>query len=281
VALTSAPEETPMPEPTPPQPRGSSTRFWPWLLVLVGALVVGVLLAWRPWAARPSTAAEPEPTATAAPAPTATTPGGAAPVSGTAGRFDAGTADTLLLTEDELAQAVPMAAGMSVVPAEDATWGLPAGSRVSPPECTPAVTVVEAEPDVYRLGYASGDEVTVVQSVVVLADAHAASTAFDLLVGTLETCDDYQQTNPGTDGGGWTAEAPATDRGAVPSATRRLVLTAEGAVSPEVEVTVLAANALVTTTVSGVRPNVEPADPEVLTQVARASAARALAGLEP
>jgi hypothetical protein len=281
VALTSAPEETPMAEPTPPPPRGTSTRFWPWLLVLVGALVVGVLLALRPWAPRPSTAADPEPAATTAPGPSATAPGGPTPAAGTTGSFDAGTAGTLLLTDDELAEAVPMAAGMSVAPAAEATWGLPEGSRVSPAACTPAVTVVETEPDVFLLGFASGEQVTVVQSVVVLSDAAAATAALDLLVGTLETCSDYQQTNPGTDGGGWTAEAPTTDRGTVPTATRRLVLTAEGAVSPEVEVTVLAANALVTTTVSGVQPNVEPADPDVLTPVARASAERAVAALEP
>ncbi|MCG7285064.1 sensor domain-containing protein [Cellulomonas sp. ACRRI] len=256
-------------------------RAWPWLLVLVLAVAAGVLLAWRPWAPAPQPRDE-GPAATATPTDTgAATPSPTAPSAPAADEtaFDAGSAPALFLTVDELAAAVPLAAGQFLADAEEARWGLPERSTVDPSSCTPAVTTTSHEPDVFLLRFASGDAVTVVQSVLVLPDAAAARTAFDELVGTLEDCPAYQQTNPGTDGGAWTAEPPETEDGAVPTVVRRLTLAAEGATSPEVEVTALAGNALVTTTASGVDPATEPADAATLVEVSRSSAQRALAGL--
>jgi len=267
----------PAPVATPPR----RDRAWPWLLTLVLALAAGVLLAWRPWAPAPAPgAAAPDATASASPtstgqaSPTATS----GPTSGAAA-FDADSAPALFLTDAELAEAVPMAAGQSLADAAEAQWGLPERSAVDPAACTPAVTTTEREPDVFLRRFASDDAVTVIQSVLVLPDAAAAQAAFDALVGTLEDCDAYQQTNPGTDGSAWTADPPTTDRGDVPTVLRTLTLSAEGATSPEVEVTALAGNALVTTTASGVDPEAEPADPATLAGVARSSAERALAGL--
>jgi hypothetical protein len=238
-----------------------------------------VLLAWRPWAPAPEPR-EPDPAATASATATAgPTPSATSPAPSGAGAFDAGSAPALFLTDAELAEAVPMAAGQSLADAAEAQWGLPERSAVEPSACTPAVTTIEREPDVFLRRFASDDAVTVIQSVMVLADAAAAQEAFDALVGTLEDCDAYQQINPGTDGGSWTAEPPTTDGGDVPTVVRRLTLTAEGATSPEVEVTALAGNALVTTTASGVDPAAEPADPATMAAVARSSAERALAGL--
>jgi hypothetical protein len=271
-----------MAEPTSPDRTRDRSRFWPWLLVLLGALAAGVLLARHPWTA--SQAGEPQPTAAASatapvgpgtPEPTGTT----APAPAAAGGFDAGSAGDLFLTDAELAEAVPDAAGSSLAEADEARWGLPTGSRVSPPECTPAVTVVEQEPQVFQRRFASAETVTVIQSVMVLADATAAGDAFDVLVGTLGRCEAYEQSTPGVDGGAWTAEQPTTARGEVSTVVRRTTLTAEGSVSPEVEVTALAGNALVTTTVSGVDPATAPADPGVLAAVARSSAQRALDAL--
>ena len=256
-------------------------RAWPWLLTLVLALAAGVLLAWRPWAPAPGPR-EPDPAATASAAATPTaepSPSATSPAPSAAGAFDAGSAPTLFLTDTELAEAVPLAAGQSLADADEAAWGLPERSAVEPSACTPAVTTTEREPDMFLRRFASDDVVTVIQSVMVLADAAAAQEAFDALVGTLEDCDAYQQINPGTDGGSWTAEPPTTDRGDAPTVVRRLTLTAEGATSPEVEVTALAGNALVTTTASGVDPAAEPADPATMAAVARSSAERALAGL--
>lgn len=256
------------------------SRAWPWLLLLVGALAVGVLLAWRPWA-------EPQPAPDAGtPAPTATATADPGPTRSpdpgpdqAAGSFDAGTAATLFLTDAELGEAVPDAAGLALADATDARWGLPEGSAVRPPDCTPAVTIVEQEPATFLRRFATDDALTVIQSVMVLPDATAAGAAFDVLVTTLEACDAYEQHTAGVDGGAWTGQPPETDRGAVPSVVRRLTMTAEGATSPEVEVTVLAGDALVTTTVSGVDPSAAPADPDVLAGVARSSAQRALDGL--
>lgn len=141
------------------------------------------------------------------------------------------------------------------------------------------MTIVEDEPDAFWRRFAADDAVTVVQTVLLLADGAAAEDAFEALVGTLGACDVYQQDNPGVDGGSWAAEPPTTERGSVSTTVHRLTLTAEGATSPEVEVTALAGNALVTTTVSGVDPEAEPADPAVLAGVARAAGERALAAL--
>lgn len=285
-ARPPAPADRPGPGGRPPGEPPARTRLprdraWPWLLTLVLALAAGVLLAWRPWApapapgaATPDATASTSPTSTAEPSPTATS--GA--TSGTGG-FDADSAPALFLTDAELADAVPMAAGQSLADAPEAQWGLPERSTVDPSACTPAVTTTEREPGVFLRRFASDDAVTVIQSVLVLADDAAAQEAFDVLVGTLEDCDAYQQTDPGTDGGAWTADPPTTDRGAVPTVVRALTLSAEGATSPEVEVTALAGNALVTTTASGVDPAAEPADPGTLAGVARSSAERALDGL--
>lgn len=266
--------------PDGPTPRGD--RAWPWLLVLVLAVAAGVLLAWRPWAPAPQPRDE-APAATATPTATDTdtaAPSPAAPSAPAAeAAFEAGSAPALFLTDDELAAAVPLAAGQSLADAEEARWGLPERSTVDPSSCTPAVTTTAREPDVFLRRFASGDAVTVIQSVLVLPDAAAARAAFDDLVTTLDACPAYQQTNPGTDGGAWTAEPPETEDGAVPTVARRLTLAAEGATSPEVEVTALAGNALVTTTASGVDPATEPADAAMLVDVARSSAERALAGL--
>lgn len=255
-------------------------RFWPWLLLLVVALGVAVLLAWRPWAAdgaEPDAAPTGDATATGTTAPATPTSSGA-PSAGS-GAFDGESATALFLTDAELAEAVPAAAGLALADAEEARWGLPARSAVEPPGCTPAVTVVEQQPDAFLRRFASGEAVTVIQSVAVLPDAAAAGAAFDALVGTLADCPEYQQVNPGVDGGAWVAEPPVTERGAVSTTVRRLTLSAEGATSPEVEVTALAGNALVTTTVSGVDPAAEPAAPEALARVARAAAERALTTL--
>ncbi|WP_454051429.1 sensor domain-containing protein [Cellulomonas sp. Marseille-Q8402] len=269
-----------MTEPTSRDESPGRARAWPWLLVLVVALVVGVLLAWRPWA-EPRATGDPAGTPSSTGSATATTePATPAPAAGAAG-FDAGTAATLFLTDAELAQAVPDAAGLSLADAEEAVWGLPQGSAVDPPGCTPAVTIVEEEPETFLRRFASDEAVTVIQSVMVLPDDAAASAAFEVLVRTLEQCDTYEQHNPGVDGGAWTGDPPETDRGVVPSVVRRLTLTAEGATSPEIEVTVLAGDALVTTTASGVDPAADPADPDVLAEVARASAQRALQSLAP
>lgn len=261
---------------TPPE----RDRAWPWLLTLLLALAAGVLLAWRPWsavaepgAASPAATGSASATPTAGPAPTS-----AAATAGAA-VFDAGSAPALFLTDAELAEAVPTAAGQSLADADEARWGLPERSAVEPSACTPAVTTTEREPEVFLRRFASDDAVTVVQSVLVLADERAAQEQFDTLVGTLEDCDAYRQTSPGTDGGAWTAEPPTTDRGTVSTVVRTLTLSAEGATSPEVEVTALAGNAVVTTTASGVDPATEPADPATLAAVARSSAERALAGV--
>lgn len=256
-------------------------RAWPWLLLLVLAVAAGVLLAWRPWAPAPqprdeAPAATATPTGTGAAGPTPTAP--SAPAADETA-FDAGSAPALFLTDDELAAAVPLAAGQSLTDADEARWGLPERSTVDPSSCTPAVTTTAREPDVFLRRFASGDAVTVIQSVLVLPDAAAARAAFDDLVTTLDACPAYQQTNPGTDGGAWTAEPPETEDGAVPSVVRHVTLTAEGATSPEVEVTAVAGNALVTTTASGVDPATEPADAATLVDVSRSSAERALAGL--
>lgn len=263
----------------PGGPAPARDRAWPWLLVLVLAVAAGVLLAWRPWAPAPQPRDD-APTATATATATAGTSPTATPApTGGGAAFDAGSAPALFLTDDELATAVPMAAGQSLADADEARWGLPDRSTVEPSSCTPAVTTTEREPDVFLRRFASDDAVTVIQSVLVLPDAAAARSAFDVLVGTLEDCDAYQQTNPGTDGGAWTADPPTTEDGAVPTVVRTLALSAEGATSPEVEVTALAGNALVTTTASGVDPAAEPADPATLAGVARSSAERALAAL--
>lgn len=249
------------------------SRAWPWLLVLVAAVVVGVLLAWRPWTSTGpgSTAAAPSSSPTT-PAPTA--PAFTAPVGP---ELDETDAVALFFTDAELAEAVPLAAGLALADVEDPMAGLPPGSAVAPPDCTPAVTVVVQQPDALLRRFAGGDAVTVVQSVHLLADAGAAAEAFDLLVGALGRCDAYEQRNPGIDGAAWTSEPPTADDGSVPTVVRRLTLTAEGAVSPEVEVTARVGNALVTTTVSGVDPESDPADPGVLVRAARAAGERALA----
>jgi hypothetical protein len=273
-------EEDPMAQPTPPEGARDRSPFWPWLLVLLVALAAGVLLAWHPWTA--SQAREPQPTVSGSPSdPGTPEPTGSATATPTvAGGFDAGSAADLFLTDAELAEAVPDAAGSSLAEADEARWGLPTGSRVSPPECTPAVTVVEQEPAVFQRRFASAETVTVIQSVMVLADATAAADAFDVLVATLGRCEAYEQSNPGVDGGAWTAEQPTTASGEVSTVVRRMSLTAEGATSPEVEVTALAGNALVMTTVSGVDSATAPADPGVLAGVARSSAQRALDALD-
>lgn len=278
-------DRTPAPPGTGPEPArepapvADRSPFWPWLLLLVAGLTVGVLLAWRPWAGSPTSAeVEPDATATSS-APATPSPSPSASGSPTAAVFDASTAPDLFFTDAELGQAVPDAAGSSLAEADDAVWGLPEGARVTPAACTTAVTVVEDEPDTFLRRFAADDAVTVVQGVVLLADAAAAEDAFEALVATLGTCDAYQQDNPGVDGGSWAVEPPTTERGDVSTTVHRLTLTAEGATSPEVEVTALAGNALVTTTVSGVDPAAEPADPAVLAEVARSAAERALAGL--
>lgn len=255
------------------------SRFWPWLLVLVLALTVGVLLAWRPWTS--TAAAGPGDGTTTATSEPSTAPSATAPTSAAPAGFDEGTADTLFFTDAELAEAVPLAAGQALADVEDPMWGLPPGSAVAPPACTPAVTTVQQQPGVFLRRFVSVEAVTVVQSVDVLADAGVAAEAFDLLVRTLGACDAYEQMNPGIDGGAWTADPPTTDDGPVPTVVRRLMLTAEGTTSPEVEVTALAGNALVTTTVSGVDPATDPADPGVLARVARAAGERALAEADP
>ncbi|GIG37359.1 sensor domain-containing protein [Cellulomonas pakistanensis] len=259
-------------------PAADRSPAWPWLLVLVLAVAAGVLLAWRPWAASGGPRPDVTPAAaTSSPSPAAepSPPGGTtAP-----GAFDGATAAALFLTDAELAEAVPMADGMSLTDVDGAQWGLPVLSTVDPPSCTPAVTIVDEEPAAYLRRFASDDTVTVVQSVAVLPDAATAQEAFDALVETLGSCGTYQQSSPGTDGGAWTAGPPTTERGAVSTVVRRLTLTAEGASSPEVEVTALAGNALVTTSASGVDPGTDPADPTALAGVARSSAERALAGL--
>jgi hypothetical protein len=264
-----------MAEPAPPR---ASARLWPWLLVLLLALAAGALLAWRPWsppagaeAADPAAASPSAAEPTTAHAPDRASAAGPGPV------FDEDGAAALFFTDAELAQAVPLAAGLALADVEEPMWGLPDGSAVTPPSCTPAVTIVERQPDAFLRRFAGGDAVTVVQSVDVLADAGTAAAAFDLLVRTLGACDDYRQMNPGVDSGSWVAGPPTTDHGAVPTVVRRLTLTAEGATGPEVEVTALTGNALVTTTVSGVDPETDPADPGVLARVARAAGERALA----
>lgn len=268
-----------MPEPAPARtPAPDRSPAWPWLLVLVLAVAAGVLLAWRPWASTASATADGGP-ATASPSPAAVPSPPGVPAPEGPGAFDDGTAAALFLTDAELAEAVPMAAGMSLAEVDGAQWGLPVLSTVDPPSCTAAVTIVEEEPAAYLRRFASDETVTVVQSIAVLPDAGAAQEAFDALVGTLGACGAYQQTNPGTDGGAWTGGPPTTERGAVSTVVRRLTLTAEGATSPEVEVTALAGNALVTTTASGVDPGTDPADPGVLAGVARSSAERALGDL--
>lgn len=252
------------------------SRAWPWVLVLVGALLVGVLLAWRPWAA-PADVVGAAPAAT----PSATAPGVVPRSPEPAGpAFDEASAVALFFTDAELAQAVPLVAGLALADVDEPMWGLPEGSAVTPPSCTPAVTIVEQQPDAFLRRFVGGDAVTVVQSVDVLADADVAAEAFALLVRTAETCDSYRQMNPGVDSGSWTAEPPTAQHGAVPTVVRELTLTAEGATSPEVEVTALAGNALVTTTVSGVDPATAPADPGVLARAARAAGERALAEVD-
>jgi PknH-like protein len=257
------------------------SRFRPWLVALVAALVVAGLLAWRPWAPPPAAGGGTTPTASASASATTTATPSAQPSPGPSATtgFDAATAPALFLTDAELARAVPDAAGLSLTDAAGARWGLPEGSVVEPPSCTPAVTVVEQEPEVFLRRIATSDVVSVLQSVAVLPDAATAGDAFDALVGTLQECPAYQQVNPGIDGGSWTAEPPTTERGAVPTTVHRMVLTAEGATSPEVEVTALAGNALVTTTASWVDPAGTPGDTGVLAEVAAAAAQRALDGL--
>lgn len=252
--------------------------FWPWLLLLVLGLAAGIVLAWRPWWT-PSARPEPSPstvtTESAAPSPSDTPSPG--PTS--AALFDATTVPTLFFTDAELAQGVPEADGLSLAVADEAVWGLPEGSSVEPAECTTAVTIVEDEPEVFQRRFAANDTVTVIQTAVLLPDTAGATAAFDALVTTLGQCTAFQQVTPGVDGGSWVAEPPATEDGGVSTVVRRLTLTAEGATSPEVEVTTLAGNALVTTTASGVDPTSDPADPDDLAAVARTSAERALGGL--
>lgn len=271
-----------MPDSAPDAPTAPDrSRFWPWLVALVAALVVAGLVAWRPWSPAPSPDAgtPPTPAGTTSAPTTAGATAQPAPGSSAPRAFDATTAADLFLTDAELARAVPDAAGLSLADAEGARWGLPEGSVVQPASCTPAVTVVEQEPEVFLRRLATSDVVVVLQTVAVLPDAAAAGDAFDALVGTLGECAQFQQVTPGVDGGSWTAEPPTTDRGAVPTTAHRQVLTAEGATSPEVEVTALAGNALVTTTASAVDPAGDPGDPAVLAEVAASAAQRALGSL--
>lgn len=262
--------------PAPPGHGVPPSPAWPWFTALAVGVVLAGLLAWRPWD-QPGAGADPLPTVTATPDPAPGEP--AAPETPDEPEVVLGAADvaSLFLTDDELARAVPDAAGMSLAPADEAVWGLPTGSMVDPAACTTAVTVVEQEPEVFERRFASDDTVTVIQSVDLLADPAAARAAFDALVGVLGECPEYQQVNPGVDGGAWQAQPPTTDAGDVTTVVRQATLTAEGASSPEVEVTALVANALVTTTASGVDPDVPPADPAVLAQVAREAGERALA----
>lgn len=109
-------DRTPAPPATGPAPVGDRSPFWPWLLLLVVGLTIGVLLAWRPWADAPARAdaepsATPTPSATAAPSPSASA---SAPASTTV--FDEATAPGLFFTDAELARAVPDAPGLSLAP---------------------------------------------------------------------------------------------------------------------------------------------------------------------
>lgn len=113
-------DRTPAPPAPEPAPAPDRSPFWPWLLLLVVGLTVGVLLAWRPWADAPRPA-EAEPSATPTPSASATPSPSGSPSAPTSAAFDASTATGLFFTDAELAEAVPAAPGLSLADAAEAT----------------------------------------------------------------------------------------------------------------------------------------------------------------
>lgn len=237
-----------------------------WVVAAVAVVVLAVLLVTRPW----STSAAPEPTAPAAsspaptPSPTPTvdvvpdepTPSPTStPVSppGADAVFDATSTAALLVTRADLEQAVPAAAAGLVRELEPGTsaWGLPEGAVVDPPQCQPAVTVVN-EPPVHHDATAWGnDEMRFEQDVVVLPDAAAASEAFRALVTTVDTCVEYTRVVGGVAGTTWTAEPALEGQGVFPAIVQDVTAVTAGDSRPQVTGHVLVGNAIVSWTATG------------------------------
>jgi hypothetical protein len=266
----------------PTAPTVDRSPAWPWLTLLVAALVAGVLLAWRPWAGSDSVAAAPTPSpSTSSPAPSESAePTSSTTPSATAAVFDEQSARSLFLTEDDIARAAPAtAAGLTVsLMPDDAEWGLPEGSSVDPPSCAAAVTVSTEQPAGYVQQLWQSDLMGVEQSVVLLADADEGDRVLGALADTLADCPEYAQVNPGTDGTMWTAETPETGEGEVPTLLQTRVLSSEGLQIEQVRSHVLVGNAIVTTTIGTFDDGQRP-DPQLVQQVVLDRAAQAQAAL--
>ncbi|GEA89413.1 sensor domain-containing protein [Cellulomonas cellasea] len=217
-------------------------RRWPWwvvgvLLVLAGASGVAA----RPWAsAGPLPFPSPSVSAGSTTAAPTVLPTVQAP------QFDAASAATLLLTREELEEALPGADPLAAWPVLPWAWGIPEGSRVEPERCTVARTVVSAPPVVYDVRGWDGPSVRVRQEVVVVADQGAAADAFRTLVATVDSCPAYAQVNQGVDGASWTGEPATEAQGRFPSLWQEIEHTAEGATVPGYRGHLLVGNAVVT-----------------------------------
>jgi len=238
-------------DPRTPGARGTS-RWW-WVLAVV-AVVIGLgLLVVQPWEG-----IETEPQVTGTHAPETTSPASPSPSAsesplpppGADATFDATTLAALFVPPEQLVADVP-AAAPAVLPgvtSGDLTWGLPAGSTVTPPTCTTAVTVVAAKPAAFDARSWTNTGFTFEQSVTLLPTPVAAQAAFGKLVTTIDACSEFTVTSASGATDPWHAEPAIEGQGVYPSIVQQVVH--GGAQVPGFHGQMLVGNAIVTWTAS-------------------------------
>jgi len=249
--------------PATTQGAGGRSRA-PWRVLTVAVAVLVLLLVWHPWSGTPQPPPSPTLTPVQTPTPTPTpspkrTPAPAPSPPGSATVFDVASAQGLFVTDQQLVETIPDAAGgvrRTIGPGQ-LPWGLPAGASVLPASCTVARTVVELSPSrgYDARGYAT-DTVVWVQEVTLLVDPAAARAAFAALVTTVDRCPEYAQvtgtatTTMGTDTTAtWTADPAIEGQGLYPSIVQSLRTTAAGQDAVGYRAHLLVGNAIITWTV--------------------------------
>jgi hypothetical protein len=196
------------------------------VLIVVLLVAVVVIALTRPWSPTPSASASPSVTPTSAtPSPTPSPTPTAQEVV-----FDATSMGALFVTGQDLAGAVPAASsGVTAQPTTGApTWGLAAGSSVTPALCTPAVTLVSAAPVAYDVRQLGNARVDFRQEVLLLPDAGSARTAFATVVATVDACPTYTVTGSAGSAERWAVQPAIEGQGAFPGIVQQATVTISG-----------------------------------------------------
>jgi hypothetical protein len=239
-------------DPRTPGARGTS-RWW-WVLGVVAVVIGLALLVVQPWEGietEPLVTGThaPETTAPATPSPTPSETA-APPPPGADARFDAKTLVTLFVPPEQLVADVP-AAAPGVVPGVTAgsrPWGLPAGSTVTPPSCTTAVTVVAARPAAFDARSWNNPAFAFEQTVTLLPTPAAAQAAFSTLVTTIDACPTFTVTSASGATDPWEGQPAIEGQGVYPSIVQQVLRGT--ARTPGFHGQMLVGNAIVTWTAS-------------------------------